>query len=340
MVENARWTASDEDTLVHFLYEHKSEAGDGGNFKKPTFVAASALLTPLITIGGPKPWKSCSSKWSHLRSLHKVILKIKSQSGWATWNDETGASVTPAQLSSWNDFVKRNAKASQFKNKGWRHLQKVDEIIPSPATGANVFYPAAAAAEPPPSPRRSPSWGELHLRDSQETVEPTFRDSESPPPTQDESTDDVEADREDQVPTPSEGPSQPLSTPTEPPAPAATPAPKRRYPASLSQPVSAKRVRSSGASSLHSIDERLGDFNDIMRSLLSADSSTSSTATQLAGPSDMSSSNMQLSPVRKQRAIEKIQMEEGLGVVEKAVMIDIFQDKRHRPSEGLVFYST
>lgn len=59
-----RWTLQDEDKLVDFLFENRASAGDGGNFKESAFQEISAILTPLVSKGGPKTVRSCQNKWA------------------------------------------------------------------------------------------------------------------------------------------------------------------------------------------------------------------------------------------------------------------------------------
>lgn len=58
----ADWTESDETRFIDFLVEHKSEAGDGGNFGMRTFKPASVYLEKFRTKGGPKTPLSCKGK--------------------------------------------------------------------------------------------------------------------------------------------------------------------------------------------------------------------------------------------------------------------------------------
>lgn len=58
------WTAAEEKALVDFLHENRSEAGDGGNFKKPTFQRAAECVALLAVNGHTKDVKSCQNKWS------------------------------------------------------------------------------------------------------------------------------------------------------------------------------------------------------------------------------------------------------------------------------------
>ncbi|TFK16781.1 hypothetical protein FA15DRAFT_553140, partial [Coprinopsis marcescibilis] len=57
-----------------------------------------------------------------------VVEAIKKVSGW-TWDDKTGASITPKTASSWDDYVAKHPEASRFCNKGWVHLSHVTQLI-------------------------------------------------------------------------------------------------------------------------------------------------------------------------------------------------------------------
>lgn len=61
------WTTEDETRLVHFLLDHRAEAGDGANFKMTVWNAAADELSKHITKGGPKTAASCKSKWDRVR---------------------------------------------------------------------------------------------------------------------------------------------------------------------------------------------------------------------------------------------------------------------------------
>jgi hypothetical protein len=60
---SAYWTAPEELVLIDFLVANKVEAGDGTNFKAPTFQKAAKHLAPLYKCGAPKNVKSCSNKF-------------------------------------------------------------------------------------------------------------------------------------------------------------------------------------------------------------------------------------------------------------------------------------
>lgn len=180
-VPHAVWTPGDEDKLLDFLLEHRAAAGDGGNFKEATFQGISGLLTPLVTKGGPKTVRACQNKWNSvryhipiiqlcvdsflkLRRTFRVVQGIKNVSGW-TWSDETGASITPELESSWAAYVRIHKDAKPFKHKGWRHLHKMELVMPATIRGAYVFrasdstvgvHPQPAAAEEDEDPDAAP----------------------------------------------------------------------------------------------------------------------------------------------------------------------------------------
>jgi hypothetical protein len=149
------WISAEEVALVAFLHDNRAEAGDGGSFKKSTFQRAAQYIASFRGNGQAKDVKSCQNKWTALRKIYRVIQAIKEVSGWH-WDDETGASITPATSSSWDDYVRKHPAAKPFRNKGWVHLHKVADIMPSTISGSNVYHPTgthapALAAESNPS---------------------------------------------------------------------------------------------------------------------------------------------------------------------------------------------
>jgi len=75
----AQWTTNNERALVLFLQKHKSEAGDGGNFKPPVWHAAAAEMEKHTTEGAQKTWKACQTKWGRVRNsdIHPIFIIIK-----------------------------------------------------------------------------------------------------------------------------------------------------------------------------------------------------------------------------------------------------------------------
>ncbi|TFK23132.1 hypothetical protein FA15DRAFT_571423, partial [Coprinopsis marcescibilis] len=132
---SAVWTEPEEDALLKFLVEHQAEAGDGGNFKKATFENSAASIAHLHQRGAVKTYKTCQNKWSAM--IFCVICTLQKVSGW-TWDNKTGASITPETASSWDDYVHHHPDAKPFCNRGWCHLSMVTELMPSTVSGTNV----------------------------------------------------------------------------------------------------------------------------------------------------------------------------------------------------------
>lgn len=67
-----------------FLHDNKSESGDGGNFKKPTFQCAAAHIAHLCTNSRhTKDLKSCQNKWAsvsdHCASISLLTISYSSR---------------------------------------------------------------------------------------------------------------------------------------------------------------------------------------------------------------------------------------------------------------------
>ena len=66
LTTNVIWTQEDETALIDFLITHKSEDGDGLNFKPSVWTAAATHLQPITTKGGPKNGDKCKAKWGRV----------------------------------------------------------------------------------------------------------------------------------------------------------------------------------------------------------------------------------------------------------------------------------
>ena len=74
--ERAQWMEPEFAALIDYLYDHRSEAGDGGNFKMSTFNAAAIYLAPLLTLGSKKTGKMCKTKWTLVCQSFLTLLLI------------------------------------------------------------------------------------------------------------------------------------------------------------------------------------------------------------------------------------------------------------------------
>jgi len=61
---SASWTPAEETAFVNYLYDHKAEAGDGGNFKIVTFQNAFPIISPLWVKDAKKIVKGLQNKYS------------------------------------------------------------------------------------------------------------------------------------------------------------------------------------------------------------------------------------------------------------------------------------
>ena len=66
MSDKAFWTVEEEDALLQYLLDHKSEVGDGANFPNSVLQGLSQQIQPLFQKGAAKNPKSCKSKWSNV----------------------------------------------------------------------------------------------------------------------------------------------------------------------------------------------------------------------------------------------------------------------------------
>ncbi|KAJ3729921.1 hypothetical protein C8R42DRAFT_638035 [Lentinula raphanica] len=139
----AQWNVAKTERLLDFLYEKRSEAGEGFSFKIKTFnAAAEHLATVPAEKGGIKDGKSCQSKYNSLKGINDIIQKIKDHTGWGPWSDEHGAGITALTSDSWEKFVAHYTKAKPFRNHGWLFLQKMERLIPYKPKGTHVYRPA------------------------------------------------------------------------------------------------------------------------------------------------------------------------------------------------------
>jgi hypothetical protein len=62
--QKAVWSSEETAAFIKYLYENRSQAGDGGNFKSATFTATSEVISPLLQYGPKKTGKMCRTKWT------------------------------------------------------------------------------------------------------------------------------------------------------------------------------------------------------------------------------------------------------------------------------------
>ncbi|KIK23355.1 hypothetical protein PISMIDRAFT_100578 [Pisolithus microcarpus 441] len=88
----AQWCDEEVKPLVKFLYDHRAEVGDNGNFKSSTYHAATKHIAPLLKDGPPKTSAAVKNKWTGYMS-HITIFDLSSMQSGAHWDNERGANV-------------------------------------------------------------------------------------------------------------------------------------------------------------------------------------------------------------------------------------------------------
>lgn len=65
----AHWTDSDVSKLLSVIKEHAPQGGDGMNFTGAIWRQIAKPVDAVRTVGGPKGWSSCKSKWSSVSAI-------------------------------------------------------------------------------------------------------------------------------------------------------------------------------------------------------------------------------------------------------------------------------
>jgi len=117
-----QWSPEEEMCLILFLVSRKSEAGDSGSFKSPTWTAAAEEMAKFPTKGPKKTPTACSSKYSfvsisrhrdskfltilQLRTQYNLITTLKGLSGLGSrYTSELGMNIGVAEQSMWDEYV-------------------------------------------------------------------------------------------------------------------------------------------------------------------------------------------------------------------------------------------
>ncbi|KAL1721216.1 hypothetical protein EV715DRAFT_288350 [Schizophyllum commune] len=140
------FTHNDNNKFIKYLFDHRGEAGDGGNFKKAFWNTMVPYMEQYRTRGAPKSATSLKNKWNWHRAQYKAIKLIQSPSGWGAYNEERGAGVNADTQDSWTEFTACHPECKPYAHKGYPWFDEVDEIIPTTVPGAHVFTPSQGAS--------------------------------------------------------------------------------------------------------------------------------------------------------------------------------------------------
>ncbi|KAI9566857.1 hypothetical protein HD554DRAFT_2315254 [Boletus coccyginus] len=108
------------------------------------------------------------------------------------WDNQRGANIQGTGAEEvFNTFVEKNPTMKEFRNKGWTHLEKMDDILPgggsmgfssySASTSSNVFAPSSNVTSPPSPPATIPSSLSATLPPSTSATLPSSSPTTIPP---------------------------------------------------------------------------------------------------------------------------------------------------------------
>ncbi|KAG8221220.1 hypothetical protein J3R82DRAFT_1380 [Butyriboletus roseoflavus] len=133
----AHWT--DEETLALLDFLTGQPQGDGGNYKKMTWVVAESHMdTKFKTVkGGAKSTETCERWYQLMRNSYFAVVALKNASGF-TYSDKDGAGITLVQNDVWSRYIKSHKFAKPFKTKGFIHFDAVECLMPDASQGKYI----------------------------------------------------------------------------------------------------------------------------------------------------------------------------------------------------------
>ncbi|KAF8575994.1 hypothetical protein K439DRAFT_1623190 [Ramaria rubella] len=123
----AAWVLKDDIVLINLLIDHKAEAGEGGNFKKCTWMAVAGVMVDQPSTRGLKTWEACRSRW----------IKLKQNLSGFTFVDQEGVVVDNESV--WSDFASKNHEAPQVRRVGFPFFELMSLLMPSAARGTQIY---------------------------------------------------------------------------------------------------------------------------------------------------------------------------------------------------------
>ncbi|KIK26884.1 hypothetical protein PISMIDRAFT_94211 [Pisolithus microcarpus 441] len=131
----AQWCEEEVKALVKFLYDHRSEAGDNGNFKSSTYHATAGHIAPLLKDGPLKTSTAVKNKWTgYIQKIYQDIEQYRAVRLGAHWDNKRGANIQGKDSEQvFEDFTKDHPLMRQFKTSGWEFYPLVEQIIPNGA---------------------------------------------------------------------------------------------------------------------------------------------------------------------------------------------------------------
>ncbi|KAJ6499791.1 hypothetical protein DFH09DRAFT_1336428 [Mycena vulgaris] len=318
--ENAHWSRLDVETMLKYLVENKAAAGEGCNFKVTTYQKLLPIINAVLSRGAPKTVKSCQNKFNNdLKKKFRVIQDIQGQSGFH-WDNVTGASIDVASSPAWDTYIKRAPDAKPFRNRGWRYLSQMEQMMPRVAKGTNVFRASQAVVQ-------ASGGDDSQEEDDIEETSPPRRVAEDTAPRRRRAPSltvwDIETDG---APLPSGDDDESVRGST--PAPA-TPMSTRKRPATPTPHRQKKQPRlSGGARALENLANSAVDFNEIMTGIgTSFAAATAAAAPGTAPAPAQAETTFHTTPHRKINAAKRAQrLEKWLGTTNLIIFLDLLRN--------------
>ncbi|KIK11733.1 hypothetical protein PISMIDRAFT_122166, partial [Pisolithus microcarpus 441] len=130
----ASWNDQEVHALIHYLHEHRAEAGDNGNFKNSTYHSASQYIAQYHTSGPAKSAAMVKNKWvSHIRRIYQDVEGFRAKSG-CHWDNAQGAGISgKLDEEVFENYAKIHPLICPFRNRGWEYYDLLLDIIPNGA---------------------------------------------------------------------------------------------------------------------------------------------------------------------------------------------------------------
>ncbi|KAF8576712.1 hypothetical protein K439DRAFT_1622647 [Ramaria rubella] len=139
----AAWVLEDDIVLINLLIDHKAEAGEGGNFKKSTWMAVAGVMVDWPSTRGLKTWEAFRSRWIKLRKDYNLALQLKQNLSGFTFVDQEGVVVDDESV--WSKFASKNHEAVQVRRVGFPCFELMSSLMPSAARGTHVYRASTLA---------------------------------------------------------------------------------------------------------------------------------------------------------------------------------------------------
>ncbi|KAF7307792.1 putative transposase [Mycena kentingensis (nom. inval.)] len=143
------YSAQDLVTMMEVVVRHKDQLGDPAGLKGFLASLIAAELNPPCK-GAPKTASSVQAQFRKQKANWTAVVGIENNSGFAPWDKERGANITPEKAAVWDAYVAKNKSAKPFRNCGFPLYDYFEEILPKSVLafrGKGVFRPMTGAQE-------------------------------------------------------------------------------------------------------------------------------------------------------------------------------------------------